>query len=121
MNLFTGDVVWAELGPGRGREQSGRRPLVVVASNDYLEIVDTIAIAIPVTSKDRGWPNHVPLHGETGLVTPSFAMTEQVITISRERITSVAGQVDDDTYTAITTYLRDFLAGSAPHHDAMMR
>ena len=109
MNLFTGDVVWAELGPSRGREQTGRRPLVIVASNDYLEAIHTLVIAIPVTSKDRGWPNHVPLQGETGLVEPSFAKTEQVITISRERITSVAGQVDDHTYTAIAAYLRDFL------------
>ena len=109
MNLLTGDVVWAELGPGRGREQSGRRPVVIVASNDYLETVDTLALAIAVTSTDRGWPNHVALSGNTGLSKPSFAMTEQVITIDRERITSIVGQVDDDTYSTISTYLRDFL------------
>ena len=109
MNLFTGDVVWAELGPARGREQTGRRPLVIVASNDYLATVDTLVIAIPVTSKDCGWPNHVSLAGETGLAQPSFAMTEQVITVSRESVTAVAGQVDDETLAMITTYLRDFL------------
>ena len=109
MNLFTGDVVWAELGPARGREQTGRRPLVIVASNDYLDTVDILAIAIPVTSTDRGWPNHVALAGATGLAKPSFAMTEQVITVSRERLTAVAGRVDDTTLATITTYLRDFL------------
>ena len=109
MNLFTGDVVWAELGPGRGREQSGRRPLVIVASNDYLETVDSLALGIPVTSKDRGWPNHVPLEGATGLAKPSFAMTEQVSTFSRERISAVAGHVDDKTLATIAMYLRDFL------------
>ena len=109
MNLFTGDVVWAELGPGRGREQSGRRPLVIVASDDYLETVDALAIGIPVTSKDRGWPNHVPLRGDTGLAKPSFAMTEQVGAISRERISAVANRVDDETLASIAVYLRDFL------------
>ena len=109
MNLFTGDVVWAELGPSRGREQTGRRPLVVVASNDYLETVDTLVIAIPVTTTNRGWPNHVPLGGEIGLAKPSFAMTEQLTTISRERISAVAGRVDDETLATIAVYLRDFL------------
>ena len=109
MNLFTGDVVWAELGPGRGREQGGRRPVVIVASNDYLETVDALAIGIPVTSKDRDWPNHVPLRGDTGLEKPSFAMTEQVGAISRERIFAVAGRVDDETLASIAVYLRDFL------------
>ena len=113
MTLFTGDVVWAELGPARGREQTGRRPVVIVASNDYLETVDTLAIGIPVTSKDRGWPNHVPLAGPTGLTKRSFAMTEQVVTVSRERITAVAGQVDDPTLAAIAIYLRDFLLPTA--------
>jgi mRNA interferase MazF len=109
VNLFTGDVVWAQLGPSRGRKQTGRRPLVVVASNDYLETIDTLVIAIPVTSTDRGWPNHVRLQGQTGLAKPSFGMTEQVTTISRERISAVSGHVDDETLTTIAMYLRDFL------------
>lgn len=37
--LMPGDVVWARLDPTLGREQGGRRPVVVVASALYLDTV----------------------------------------------------------------------------------
>lgn len=104
-----GSVLWASLDPTSGREQSGRRPVVVVASDDYLEAVTTLVIVVPVTSVDRGWPNHVPLHGPTGLQSPSWAMTEQPRTIDRARVRAVVGQIDVETQAAIDIYLRDFL------------
>ncbi|SDQ35452.1 type II toxin-antitoxin system PemK/MazF family toxin [Quadrisphaera sp. DSM 44207] len=105
-----GSVLWASLDTGSGHEQAGRRPVVVVASNDYLETVTTLAIVVPVTTVDRGWPNHVPLRGPTGLRRPSWAMTEQPRTIDRARVRTVAGEVDAETEAAIDVYLRDFLA-----------
>ena len=107
--LLRGDVVWAALGPTRGREQSGHRPAVIIASNGYLETVNSLAIVLPVTASDRGWSNHVLLEGPTGLDQRSFAMTEQIQTISRSRITGVAGALDRRTMTAIETYLAAFL------------
>ncbi len=107
--LWRGAVAWANLDPTRGRQQSGRRPALVVASDAYLETVTTLAIVVPVTTVDRGWPNHVPLTGEPGLDRPSWAMTEQVQTIARDRLTSVAGQVDGGSLREVDVYLRDFL------------
>lgn len=105
----TGDVVWAALGPGRGREQNGHRPVVIVAANEYLDVVDALAIVVPVTSRDRGWPNHIRLTGPTLLDLDSWAMTEQVTTITRDRITQFAGHVDNGCLAGIRQYLRDFL------------
>ncbi len=48
-----------------GPEQSGRRPALIVAGTDYLATVDTLATLVPVTSVDRGWPNHIPIAGGT--------------------------------------------------------
>jgi len=81
----------------------------VVASNAYLETVTTLALVLPVTTVDRGWPNHVALRGEHGLDHPSWAMTEQVRTIPRHRIVDVVGLVDDATLREVDVYLRDFL------------
>lgn len=105
-----GSVLWTTPDPARGREQAGRRPVVVVASDDYLEVVTTLVIVVPVTTVDRGWPNHVLLGGPTGLDRPSWAMTEQPRAIDRARLRSVAGQVDAATEAAIDLRLRDFLA-----------
>lgn len=108
--LRRGSVLWAELDPVRGREQSGRRPVLVVAGDLYLEQAHTLAIVIPATTNDRGWPNHVPLSGP-GLTLPTrtLAMTEQPRTITRERLFDHAGMVDAATMREVDRWLRDFL------------
>lgn len=106
--MLTGDIVWADLGMGLGREQGGRRPMLVVSSNEYLAL-DTLVLAVPITSRDRGWPNHVLLSGPTQLDRASYAMTEQVRSISRDRVAGIAGSIDADCLDRVRTYLRDFL------------
>jgi mRNA interferase MazF len=108
--IVRGDVAWADLSPTRGREQSGRRPVLVVASRGYLRAVTTLVVVLPVTSVDRGWSNHVALSGPHGLDRPSWAMTEQVRTITRDRLEPPVGQVDRTTTTAVDEWLRAMLA-----------
>jgi mRNA interferase MazF len=104
-------VVWAELDPVRGREQAGRRPALVVASDLYLEQADALAIIVPCTTRDRGWPNHVKLSGENlDLPGETYAMTEQPRTVTRERLFGVAGMIDVGTMREVDGWLRDFLA-----------
>ncbi len=108
--LRRGQVLWAAPDPSIGREQAGRRPAVVISSDAYLQMVTQLAIVVPVTTIDRGWPNHVALTGpDVGLSVTSFAMTEQPRTIDRARISAVVGSVDAATMTGIDTWLRDFL------------
>ena len=108
IELLPGAVVWVDLNPTVGREQSGRRPALVVAGYEYLEIVDTLALIVPITTVDRGWPNHVAVSG-SDLPTESWAMTEQVRTIARARIRGDAGRVDASTLQTVRTWIRDFL------------
>lgn len=83
------------------------RPGLVVASRGYLETMTSLVIVLPVTSVDRGWPNHVLLRGATGLSRPGWAMTEQPRTVSRERVTRTLGLADDETLEEVDLYLRD--------------
>ncbi len=104
-------VVWAELDPIRGREQAGRRPVLVIASDLYLEQADTLAIIVPATKIDRGWPNHVKLSGEDLVFAePTFAMTEQPRAVTRQRLFDFLGTVDAPTMREVDRWLRDFLA-----------
>lgn len=100
--------MWVAPDASVGREQSGRRPAVVVSGAEYLTVVDSLAIVVPVTTVDRGWPNHVQVHG-ADLSEPSWAMTEQVRTISRGRIVDRAGRVNPTTLQALRRWIRDFL------------
>ncbi len=110
--LLPGMVVWADLSPTQGREQSGRRPVLVVSSENYLSVVDTMAIVVPLTKKNRGWPNHVKSSGPTGLTVDSWIMTEQIRTISRDRILGVRGTVSSVCLKTVRTWIGDFLGAT---------
>ena len=63
-----GDVVWLDFHPQSGREQSGRRPGVVLSPRSYNGKVG-IAILCPISTKVKGYPFEVlvpaglPIHG----------------------------------------------------------
>jgi mRNA interferase MazF len=107
--LARGSVAWADLELTRGHEQFGRRPVLVVASEAFLATMTALAIVVPATSSPRRWANRVPLRGPTGLSQPTWAITEQVRTIDRDRIHRVVGGVDNATLRDVDVWLRDFL------------
>lgn len=75
----------------------------------YLRTVTELVLTVPVTTTDRGWPNHIELAGELDLPRACFAMTEQVRATSRSRLGRVAGVVDAATMALVDGWLRDFL------------
>ena len=107
--LHPGRVLWVDLGEGKGREQQGRRPAVVVSSLDHLVLADDLVTVVPATTVDRGWANHVELRGPTGLKQPSFAITEQSKTVSRSRIVDGAGELDPTCLAEIMGWVDDWL------------
>ena len=109
LGLAPGAVAWASLEPVCGREQGGHRPVLIIASAGYLDAIKTLVIALPITTVDRGWPNHVPIEGPSGLDRPSWVMTEQPRTLSRDRLTGIAGQVSGSCLDGVRTWLGDFL------------
>lgn len=116
-DLHCGQVVWVNLEPVVGSEQAGHRPAVIICSDDYLSSIPNIVIVVPVTTRDRGLPNHVRLRGVPGLAeADSFAMTEQPRTIDRRRISKHAGRVDQETLQEVRSWLADFfdLPGARP-------
>ncbi len=56
-----GDIVWLTFTPHAGREQSGRRPALIVSPDDYNATVG-LALACPITSKVKGYPFEVHIH-----------------------------------------------------------
>src|SRR5699024_7759678 len=85
--LVPGSIIWVNLAPTKGREQAGHRPALVISGNGFLGLVTELVTVVPITSTDRGWPNHIPTG--SALNQPSWVMTEQIRTISRDRITSI--------------------------------
>ena len=59
-----GDVVWIDLDPTKGHEQSGRRPAVVISPRAYNKISNR-ALFCPITTKVKGYVFEVSLEGKS--------------------------------------------------------
>jgi len=55
-----GDIVWINLNPQAGHEQSGRRPALIISPKIYNRKVG-LAILCPVTSQIKGYPFEVKI------------------------------------------------------------
>ncbi len=89
-----GEIWNADLDPTRGREQAGRRPVLVVSTDRFNEGPAELVVILPITSKTKGIPWHVklPAGGSSGLRTESFAMVEAIRCVSRERLVKRLGE-----------------------------
>lgn len=81
--------------------------MVIISNSDYLKLVESLVKIVPVTMTNRGWPNQIPLNGATRLA--GYAMSEQVRTISRERLLHKEGATSPSCLAEIHTWIRDFL------------
>lgn len=70
-----GDIVWIGMNPQTGREQSGRRPALVLSPAAYNEKVG-LALMCPITSQVKGYPFEVPL--PEGLAVQGVVLSDQV-------------------------------------------
>jgi mRNA interferase MazF len=56
----TGDLIWTDFDPARGREQAGRRPALVVSPAVFTENTN-LTVVCPITSRVRPFPTSVVL------------------------------------------------------------
>ena len=92
MNQY--DVYLADLNPTVGREQFGKRPILII-SNNYENLLDTVTI-IPITSLKNGrkvYPNELLLKNE--LEVPSILLCQQIRTISKTRLIKKLTSIDN--------------------------
>ncbi len=102
-----GDIWLADLNPTRGREQKGRRPVLIISEDIFNRGPAELVIILPVTSTHRGIPSHVPIKPpEGGLKTGSFVLCEAVRSISKNRLLYRLGTVNVSTLAEIEDRLR---------------
>ena len=88
--------VW--LDPVVGHEQGGRRPVMVISVDELSSGVGEMCIVVPLTRTDRKTPMHIPIDPpEGGLTARSFALPENVRSISRTRLARRRGVLYEDT------------------------
>jgi mRNA interferase MazF len=105
-----GEVWLVDFGDPVGREQSGRRPAVVVSADPLNESRAGVVIVVPTTTAHRGLPSHVEVEpGSTGLDDVSYAKCEDVKSVSEQRLIARLGVVTDEITFDIGRALRFLL------------
>ena len=110
-NCYRGEVWFVDLDPTIGREQSGRRPCLVVSDDRFNRSPADLVIVIPITSRDKGIPSHVEMNPpEGGLKVRSFIKCEDIRSISIDRLVKVLGIVTLATLQSVEQRLRLLLS-----------
>jgi mRNA interferase MazF len=85
-----GEIWLADLGAGRGHEQSGQRPVLVGSDDAFNSGLAGLVMTVPLTSKvakSKQIPAHIRVDPpEGGLKTPSMILCDQLRTSSKERL-----------------------------------
>ena len=108
--ILRGEIIWADLSPTRGREQAGRRPVVILSQDVFNERSGTvIAMAITSHPQKAGYPLTLELKGG-GLPKQSWVKISQVRTLSVKRLGKKAGRVDPEEMALLVEGLNEIIA-----------
>lgn len=105
-----GEIWELYLDPVKGREQSGRRPAVIISGNmlnKYLEIV----IVCPITTSVKNYKGNVVLspNATNQLKKPSEILTFHVWSVSKQRLKRKIGTISQKELEVLKQGLNDIL------------
>lgn len=109
--VLRGEVHWADLEPVRGREQAGRRPVVVLSEDVFNERSGTV-IAVAVTSQEpsAGFPLTLEIQSQR-LPKRSWVKVGQIRTLSTDRLGGRLGHLSPEELEQILAGLNEILGG----------
>jgi len=114
-----GEIWMLDWSPGRGSEQNGFRPGLVVQCDEGNHAPGArTTILVPLTTQGRAYAFYIPVPkgAGTGLRADSWANCTQVFTVDRSRLRTRLGSVPAEALRAIGQALADVL-GLTPAWD----
>jgi len=107
--ILRGEIRWADLGPTRGREQTGQRP-VLVLSNDIFNQRSGTVIAAAVTSQPprAGFPLTLELESAR-LPKRSWVKISQIRTLAAERLGKRLGRASPEETARVVEGLNEII------------
>jgi len=92
-----GEIWLVDFGEPIGREQSGRRPALVISADALNQSAAGVVIVVPMTTAHRGLPSHVEIDpNRSGIDEISYAKCEDVKSIAEQRLIARLGAVDEE-------------------------
>lgn len=107
-----GEVWLFDPDPIKGNEIGKKiRPCLVISNNIWNKIPTGLVIIVPLTSVKRDIPTHVLIPPpEGGLKIESFALCEQVRSMSKERLVKKCGFVSNDILKDVNSWILDLIS-----------
>ena len=107
--ILRGDIYWADLEPARGREQAGRRPILIISHETFNTHSGTvIALAITGQPQRLGFPLTYELPAEL-LPKPSWVKIAQIRTLSTDRLSQRLTRLEETEVNRIIEGLLDIV------------
>ena len=108
--ILRGEIRWADLNPVRGREQAGKRPIVVISHDVFNERSGTV-IALAITSRPQraGFPLTLELNSRK-LPKGSWVKISQLRILSVERIGELIDTVSPEEMGKLIDGLNEIIA-----------
>jgi len=109
--ILRGEIRWADLNPVRGREQGGKRPVVIISQDVFNERSGTV-IVMAITSQPQraGFPLSFEL-SPAALPKQSWVKISQIRTVSVERIGEVLDKVPPEQMEKLVEGLNEIIGG----------
>jgi mRNA interferase MazF len=114
MSLNRGDIYFVNLNPVIGREQAGRRPVLILSDDSInrLPLVVTVVIGTDGANVPRDYPTNVRVSpAESGLPIETVFLCFQIRSIDASRFPAIpAGRINQTAMSKIALAVRKCLA-----------
>jgi len=109
--ILRGDIVWAELNPAVGKEQAGKRPVIILSHDVFNERSGTvIAVAVSGQEPRAGFPLTLEITSAK-LPKRSWVKIAQIRTLSVERLDGKIGRISPEELARIIEGLKEIIGG----------
>ena len=97
-----GQIYWVNWSPGRGSEQSGVRPALVIQNDTGNRFSLTTIVAACTTAQVGHYPFVIPVaKEESGLPKDCCINLSAILTIDKAHLTGICGQLDNSLMARI--------------------
>jgi mRNA interferase MazF len=97
-----GEIYWVSWNPGRGSEQSGLRPALVIQNDVGNKYSPTTIVAALTTAIEKPYPFTVKVSAkESGLPKDSTVNLAVIMTIDKTRLTDKCGELNEAKMTEV--------------------
>ncbi len=106
-----GEIYWVDWNPGRGSEQSGTRPALIIQNDTGNKFSPTTIVAGLTTARNKYYPFLVKITAkESGLPQDSVVDLSVIMTIDKTRLQDKCGELSPSKMAEVDSAIKVSLA-----------